>query len=175
MFKTQSNTYPMPHRQEISQLASWLLRYGSERRGIFYFLTLSFDRYRSRYLVTGGDNGDTPTKAEVTAGLTRSMPPAEIRRAYTADLDRFYKALLRLLFGSRYGKRRSVQPRAVGALDQPAYKSAPKRSLRSRRPGERFDHAHLVVFVEDAPLPRGEVGAAGKFELCYNDGTLRRL
>lgn len=175
MFNSQANAYPTPHRQEISQLATWLLRYGRDRRGTFYFLTLSFDRYRSRYLVTGGDNENTPTRAEVKAGLTRSLPPDEIRRAYVADLDRFYKALLRLLFGSRYCRRRSAQPRAVGALDQPVYKGAAKRSLLSRRAGEQFDHAHLVIFVEDAPLPRGGVSANEKFELCYNDGTLQSL
>lgn len=175
MSKALSYARPERHRGEISQLATWLLRHGSALPGQFYFLTLTFDRYRSRYLMTGGDGDRTPTREEVIAGLTRPMPAAEIRQAYVSDLDHFYKLLLRVLLGSRYCKLPFLQPVAVGALDQPAYKRAEKCSLLSRRPGENFDHAHFVVFVRDAPLLRSGESLDGKFQLRLNDGTLERL
>lgn len=166
--------YTEPHRHEISQLTNWLLRRGGAQPGKFYFLTLTFDRYRSRYLVTGGDD-HIPTREDVMAGLTRPMPAIQTRQAYAADLDRFYTRLLRILLGSRYCKLGLLQPVAAGALDQPAYKRAEKCSLLSRRTGERFDHAHLVVFVADAPLPRSEETVAGKFERFWNSGLLQQL
>lgn len=174
MFKASSCRYPQPHRNEISHLTTWLVRCAGAQRGTFYFLTLTFDRYRNRYLVAGGDDCLT-TREEVMAGLTRAMPAIQTRQAYIKDLDRFYVRLLRALLGSRYCKLSLLQPVAVGALDQPAYKRTEKCSLLSRRPGERFDHAHLVVFVADAPLSRSEETIAGKFERFWNDDLLHQL
>lgn len=136
-----------------------------------YLLTLTFDRYDDRYIVGGGCR-IAPSRAEVLGGLTRKMPPSAALDRRQADIRRFYVRLCRPLLGRDWSATGDLQPRGIGWLDRPAYKGAKNRSPLTRRPGDVFQHAHIVLTVPTlTPLGR-DTSINRRFEKLYADGTL---
>lgn len=141
----------------LIEFADWLQARARERPGRFVFLTLSFDRYRKYYLPQGSDPSSSPSRIDVRNGLAIAMPTSAGKSALVADLDQFYCFLLRALFGKRYSRHFKRQPVGIGALDEPRYKSARKRSSLSRAVGDIFDHAHFVLFLPEIVVRGGSL------------------
>lgn len=141
-----------------------------------YFITMTFDRYRDRYMVNPGDQATNPTRDDVIAGLTRTMPKFEAGRERLADVHRWYLRLLKNLLGGQYGRHYNRQPKAIGYFDEPAFKSHRSGTIPFLRPGDKFPHLHMVMIVDGLPcVPRPEEVAWQAFERLYETGELQKL
>jgi len=136
----------------LVEFAEWLRMRALEQPGRFLFLTLTFDRYRKYYPLQSSDARASPNRNEVRSGLTLPMPAVDARQVLVADLDRFYCFLLRELFGKRYCRHFERQPVGIGALDEPRYKGASKRSPLARHVGDTFDHAHFALLIPEIEM-----------------------
>lgn len=157
----------MTAAEEIGWLGGWLAQQVHSGPGRFYFMTLTFDRYRDRYPASLRPRDKSPTRDEVKAGHTVKMKPADASEALRGDVRRFYLRVVRKLLGRRYADRRWNQPVGIGAIDQPVYKSPAKRSALARRPGEVFSHAHIVLFVRDDLIQRSPPSLCEMLEQLY--------
>lgn len=157
----------------LNPLVKWLHERAAERRGRFVLLTLTFSRYCKFAYTVPSPTSFAPTRADVLAGLAQPMPQADARAALIKDLDRFCCFMMRALFGRRYSKRFASQPLAIGALDEPHYKGASQRSAHARKPGDRFEHAHFVLFLPDVPVARGSL--IERFEELIQMGRLQEM
>lgn len=136
----------------LMEFADWLHMRALEQPGRFVFLTLTFDRYRKYYPLQSGDARASPNRHDVRSGLALPMPTAVARQALVADLEQFYRFLLRELFGKRYCRHFQHQPVGIGALDEPRYKGASKRSPLARHVGDAFDHAHFALLIPEIEM-----------------------
>ena len=138
-----------------------------------YFMTLTFDRYDDRYLISSAD-GTTPSKEQVRAGLTRQMPPAAALDRRHADIRRFYIRLNRQLFGRGHAAN-ADQPRGLGWLDRPFFKNASKRPPFARQPGDVFDHSHIALIVPTSKRLGREASVHERFEELCSSGALSQI
>ena len=119
-----------------------------------YFMTFTFDRYRSHYLTSVarcGRQSDVeikPTESDVRLGMTRAMPVGARNQACIGDIHKWYPRLLREMYGRYRDRHRVWHPRGVGFLDEPGVKS-PGNSVRL--PGDEYLHAHILLRVDDDP------------------------
>ncbi|WP_156412292.1 hypothetical protein [Bosea sp. Root483D1] len=115
----------------------------------------------------------SPSRNEVRSGLALAMPASDAKVAFIGDLEQFYCFLLRELFGSRYYRHFERQPLGLGAVDEPRYKGASKRSPLARHVGDTFDHAHFVLLLPEIEL-RGR-SLVERFVELVETGRLRDL
>lgn len=158
---------------DFDVLAHWIESRLCAQPGRLFLLTLRFDQRRVLYVVTGSDHHASPTKADVAFGLTRQLPLADAKIMLWGDLDKFFRFLLRALFGKRYCKRLDLQPLGIGGLDSPVYKGVDKRSAAARRSTNVLDHAHFVISIPYAAY--GDTCLVKRFERLVADGTCARL
>jgi hypothetical protein len=134
-----------------------------------YFLTLTFDRYGDRYVVSYASEA-APTREEVRAGLTRQMPPAAALDRRQTDIRCFYIRLCRQLLGRDWAAMGDLQPRGIGWLDRPAFKTVSKRSPLARHPGDVFEHAHIALAVPTVARLGRKMSVMERFDALCRSG-----
>lgn len=174
MPKFNADRFRSKYDPAIMQLASVLHRAVRGGEAAPYFMTLTFDRYGDRYVVNS-TNEATPSREEVRMGLTRRMPPSAAQDRRQADIRRFYIRLCRQLLGRNWAAMAGLQPRGIGWLDRPAFKTPSKRSPLARHPGDVFEHAHIALLVPTSARPRYGALVQERFEELRNGDALRGI
>lgn len=80
--------------------------------------------------------------------------PAEVRaRALVREINNWYVRCFEM-FGRDHGEDRASYPRGVGFVHEPVEKVPENDVRRQRHPGEEFQHAHVILRVDDdCPRP----------------------
>lgn len=169
MLNRNSNRFRSKYDPTIMRFASIVHEAVRCGKAVPYFMTLTFDRYGDRYVVSSASEA-TPTRDEVRAGLTRQMPPAAALDRRQADIRRFYIRLCRRLLGRDWAATGDLQPRGIGWLDRPTSKTASKRSPLARHPGDVFEHAHIALVVPTVARVGRETSVMERFEALRRSG-----
>lgn len=169
------------HRHAVKNLSAhltdWLVERATRSAGTkAYLITMTFDRYRDRFFVVGGDGQRPPNRHDVYAGVTQAMPQFDAAREYVNDVHNWYTRLLRVLIGRNFPAHYHRQPPAIGYLDEPVFKHRRAAGIVGLRSTDRFPHLHMVMAVDGLPsVARPGRTAAEVFEQAYATGRLLEI
>ncbi|MFM9974213.1 MAG: hypothetical protein ACKVON_06515 [Beijerinckiaceae bacterium] len=174
MSRSSKYTFRTQHDNQMSALARMLGDGTQSGSSACYLLTLTFDRYYDRYMISAPSERAV-TRADVLGGLTCKMPPAAAVDLRLALIRRFYVRFCRKLLGRDWARLRNVQPRGIGWLDAPVAKTARKLSPLARLPGDVFDHAHIVLAIPTLVLPGRNSSVQERFEELSALGQIQHI
>jgi hypothetical protein len=139
-----------------------------------FLITITFDPHRNRYLrIPCGTETKptTPTRSEVEAGMTRTLPESDFNLLIVGDVARWYFQLSKRLLGSHHTKMKHRQPLGIGAFDVPSprKRNADQAPVVMRKTANQdFVHAHIVLCLT-------EIEQVKRFEKLLEDKTLEAL